>query len=1046
MPILLDFHPFEQKHSAIQRYILRALEELSHNHSDRSNIIKLYLFFIHFCGFGNAVAQNLGLALKYLQEACLGYFQSMTKKDEEHRMNALAMVVAGTPLEAIPMNDMSAFIVQIEGVSEAKKGNLPDLRGYEQGVTQNAESGSPIAREILKTHFRGIFDRLQSPTHPLRSVDKIDEDHVLELELPMDRLREFEQMVASHPEIPWKRHFKDIPGLDGLSHHGDTYLHLAAQHGYTAVVCELLANFPDTGFENLGNFRKETPLLQAAKAGHFAICQALLDAGADVRAESIYRETALHWACSFTAETDIKSFVGTLVDWGADLTAVAGQKSYGMMDTYRSYGTPLERAVARNNAQAVKVLLEVGKNQEKDLITTEAVHVAAKFHFAQCLELLLNACGRRLGSSRVKGMNLMGSAIFGLPVWQWMNWHGMVHEKAARDTIELLLKAGIDTRIVAIFTPNGESFPVQFSAVGAAAAVGSANMLTVLLKRGIPPDVEFDPEHVGFEYPPLYEAMSRGYRDAFLTLLAHGADVNMTRPMIGGDNYLHLCAYHHWDLFFARELLQRGADVNRGNPFYAAVLASNFELADVLLKHGADMQGRLPNIGMTLLGDLLTLVPEVSKEHLEYVLSKASSTENDGQSPFVVLKSMNVTALHMACTLDFKGDHQFHDLQTLAEDRRIIEFLLEKGPKEHLNAKTDEGHTALILAVTSGHLEAARLLLEAGVGEVKDWVQCFKLIVTKLSQAVPENIFSGGEKAKSTYRQRQADIAVLLSNYLPHGQVLSVNCYSTRLQEVREREGMGILPLRASWISAKKYYLDDFVRSNTTTQNRVSMPRLGKHPRMFQSYMEDVMVSLAGSLPAFWFMSRPQRATEKALAGVRRALWEILDVDWVVLVVTDGRFLSRSKRLMILQNSIQDMLSPAFVLKLKLAGTGKKFELLYKVTLKQDGDGQDSNEEHYYGELVTWIPPFEEGRTWEDLDKWEDFVGRLGLKEDMDMFAYMKKAKYEETDWAAEIGRVAHETVKTDSSDEEEEESGSDDSSDDQYHDDTSDSEDEQML
>jgi hypothetical protein len=42
-----------------------------------------------------------------------------------------------------------------------------------------------------------------------------------------------------------------------------------------------------------------------------------------------------------------------------------------------------------------------------------------------------------------------------------------------------------------------------------------------------------------------------------------------------------------------------------------------------------------------------------------------------------------------------------------------------------------------------------------------------------------------------------------------------------------------------------------------------------------------------------------------------------------------------------------------------------------------------------------------------------DFGKRLGLKEDMDIFAYMKETKYEETDWVVEIARMA---VRTDSS------------------------------
>jgi ankyrin repeat protein len=71
---------------------------------------------------------------------------------------------------------------------------------------------------------------------------------------------------------------------------GQTALHILAQRGETDAVCWILGQGANP---NVANDLGSTPLIDAAKCGHLAVCEALLAAGADPDMRERSGDTAL---------------------------------------------------------------------------------------------------------------------------------------------------------------------------------------------------------------------------------------------------------------------------------------------------------------------------------------------------------------------------------------------------------------------------------------------------------------------------------------------------------------------------------------------------------------------------------------------------------------------------------------------------------------------------------------------------------------------------------------------------------------------------------
>ena len=102
---------------------------------------------------------------------------------------------------------------------------------------------------------------------------------------------------------------------------------------------------------------------------------------------------------------------------------------------------------------------------------------------------------------------------------------------------------------------------------------------------------------------PLDIAVSKGSDKIVQLLIDAGADIEgATLPGAGGEHPLHLAAMRSWGANTARLLVSRGAQLDARDaagrtPLIIAVLADNFELADVLLDAGADLEAADGNFG-----------------------------------------------------------------------------------------------------------------------------------------------------------------------------------------------------------------------------------------------------------------------------------------------------------------------------------------------------------------------------------------------------------------------------------------------------------------
>ena len=188
---------------------------------------------------------------------------------------------------------------------------------------------------------------------------------------------------------------------------------------------------------------------------------------------------------------------------------------------------------------------------------------------------------------------------------------------------------------------------------------------------------------------PLVVAVQNGNLDCVKVLLSYGADIEggslfgrRSKYEGGDDTFRHLplfVAAFNGSVEILSYLLDNGADMNAVSnteghtitPLIAAVQRGNLESVKVLLKYGADIEGR---------GDF----KYVSKDHPFH-----------GSVSFEVCTPLFVAAVNGSV--------------------EILSCLLDSGAD--LNAVANaEGHTItpLIVAVQSGHLDCVKLLLQYG--------------------------------------------------------------------------------------------------------------------------------------------------------------------------------------------------------------------------------------------------------------------------------------------------------------------------------------------
>ena len=304
-----------------------------------------------------------------------------------------------------------------------------------------------------------------------------------------------------------------------------TAMHLASYAGLPSLLDSLLVTEPDPNIsilDSLGN----SPLLLAAKYGHYLCVRMLLKAGADTAQKNLDSMTPLQWA----AGNGHRNIVELLFDKGASI------------DTADKNGwTPLHRAAYNGHTNVVQLLLDLGADSEAlDGSTWTALHRASSSGQVDVVRLLIERQASIYpldregmtpmlhaawaGHLEVIDLHLRQNAV--IDVSDHCGWTA-IHNAAWNGHIEairFLLRRGAN-----VHARNGEGTTALHHATWS----GHAKVVEILLEAGAEVNAKDDEGET-----PLQQAAWRGHSLATQALLAmHDVDVNMTNNV--GHTALH---------------------------------------------------------------------------------------------------------------------------------------------------------------------------------------------------------------------------------------------------------------------------------------------------------------------------------------------------------------------------------------------------------------------------------------------------------------------------------------------------------------------------
>ena len=323
-------------------------------------------------------------------------------------------------------------------------------------------------------------------------------------------------------------------------------------------------------------------------------------------------------------------------------------------------------------------------------------------------------------------------------------------------------------------------------------------------------------------------------KDAVDLLIEYGADLNQvsqdTKFVVTGRQGPLVTAYASGDLNMTHFLLERGADPNIDNKDYGCTLASavddasNLQLFELLLHHGADIEVKLEIFSRAVFGGekvisrLLeeTMTTEDRERYLDQALQSAA---------YWAILEMCSWLLDEGANPDYHGgrwgsslaaaiaaNHNIYQSAGRNNRRLIIDLLLRHGadvnqsivytsPKHDPNVNGDTSTTPLLLALENGPTSTAQKILEAGAdpnipgGETHLLLQTaaryrWAMVEPLLAAGAEVNAVGGPEYGSAlhaaTYTQNANTIKLLLA----HGADATITAgkYGSVLQTAAKSE------------------------------------------------------------------------------------------------------------------------------------------------------------------------------------------------------------------------------------------------------------------
>ena len=291
-------------------------------------------------------------------------------------------------------------------------------------------------------------------------------------------------------------------------------LRLAAQHGFTEIVKELLLNGADVNKQDTDSF---TALHAAAQDGYRETIKELLTNAADTEVKDVIGHTALRLA----VKDGHSATVELLLSWGARADTLS-------LDGYNT----LVVAAQEGHELVVRQLVQHGMNVNETIENGLNPLLAAveSGNIAMVKELLLHDARVDLRDSATGLTPLQVSAQLGY-----------------LDILNLLLSYGSIVK---------EEHPVKGgTALHEAAQTGETLIANELLQRGANVDM-VDNKNM----TPLLIASTQGYSEFCSLLLAHGSDPEIQYPVTGGTALTTAALGGHHSTALA--IISAGADIN----------------------------------------------------------------------------------------------------------------------------------------------------------------------------------------------------------------------------------------------------------------------------------------------------------------------------------------------------------------------------------------------------------------------------------------------------------------------------------------------------
>jgi ankyrin repeat protein len=479
---------------------------------------------------------------------------------------------------------------------------------------------------------------------------------------------------------------------------GDTLLHYAATQGNTELA-EFLLQGPDSEDIDAPNRGGETALLYACRAGHSEMVKFLiLKHGADVKKESSNGVTPLHWIISLVEPT-LRLIAELLVNAGADTeaktTSPVKQNSHSSDDL--PPGTPLSWAIAVDYELAIRTLLDLEALPAIGVHGHSLLRNAVFTRSSNVVEILLqeDICIADLDDFDDSERSILSYAINGENRFSGLVRHGANYHNSIKSTIKLLADNGADMTVVALTSSGDEDTAFMYAVRNC-----PLEILEILLSLGYSDQIDL---RCG-DTSPLIWAIENEHQEKFDFLMKHGAAAGSLWIEPTHRTLLHACSYSaKYGTYFAKELIERGADVNTASaegfsPLGEAMSEGNLGVAKLLLESGASMTV-IDSNGFNILGSVLSDCSTAALAGVEFALE-------NGLGDYIVHSSRRLGALHLGiCFTDKLHDGTAH--------RQIFNLLLSSF-KSRIDDVDISGWSPLHLAAAAGDPYALQALLKAG--------------------------------------------------------------------------------------------------------------------------------------------------------------------------------------------------------------------------------------------------------------------------------------------------------------------------------------------